>query len=346
MTNSITGRKVTVLSAGAWGVVLASHLSRKGHNVVAFDLPPVIDALKKQGGHPKLPGFSTPDSLRLTSDLKAALIDHEPESVVVTTPSHAIRKVGELCRQQVEAAGCEAPPWIICTKAIEEDSLLTMSDVAEEVWGADFHAKIAVLSGPSFAAEVGVERPTSVVAAAHDPALSAYVQSLFMTELFRVYTQDDVLGVELGGSLKNVMAIAAGVCDGMGLGDNARAALITRGLAEMLRLGVAMGARPETFAGLAGMGDLILTCGGTLSRNHLFGELLAKGRSCEEALDEIGMVVEGMRTARSVNALALRHDVEMPIASEAHAVIYEGKSAKEAVRDLMRRDARPERDPA
>ncbi len=342
-TQPIEPQRVCVLSAGAWGVVLASHLARKGHAVMAFDLPQTVTALQQTQSHPKLPGFRLPESLRLTSDLKEALIAHDPQCIVVTTPSHVLRQVTAQCRALEEAAGYTGtPPWVVCSKAIEESSLMTMTDVIESVRGAEWRNRLAVLSGPSFAAEVALEKPTSVIAAAGNETVGAYVQALFMTERFRVYSHDDMLGAELGGSLKNVIAIAAGVCDGMHLGDNARAALITRGLAEILRLGVAMGARAETFAGLSGMGDLILTCGGTLSRNHQFGEFLARGLTCDEALDKIGMVVEGMRTARSICALADRYGVELPISREVYSVIYEGKSPSMAVRDLMRRDAKPE----
>lgn len=341
-------RRVTVLSVGAWGVVLAAHLARAGHAVTAYDLPAVIEKLAARRTHPKLPGFELPVSVALTSDLEAALVQARPEFLVVTTPGHALRAMAAQCAV-LERAGKAAPaPWVICTKAIEEETLLTMTQVVEQVRArASAHearAGCAVLSGPSFAAEVALGKPTTVCAASGHPELARAVQDLFMTDRFRVYTQDDVLGVELGGALKNVVAIAAGVCDGMDLGDNARAALITRGLAEMVRLGVAMGARPETFAGLTGMGDLVLTCGGRLSRNHQFGELLARGRSAQEALAEIGMVVEGMPTVRSVVALAQRHGVQMPIAREVHALIYEGKSASAGVAALMGRMARPERD--
>lgn len=341
MGQAFEPQNVAVLSAGAWGIVLAAHLARSGHRVVAYDLPAVVEALAASRTHPKLPGFAAPESLRLTSDLSEALRSPAPDCLVVATPGHALRAVAKQCDAIETAAGAQAP-WIVCTKSIEEDSLLTMGQVVEQVRGPS--GRYGVLSGPSFAAEVALGKPTTVCVASRDAGLGAYAQALFMTETFRVYTQDDVLGVEIGGATKNVIAIAAGVCDAMALGDNARAALITRGLAEIERLGVAMGARSATFAGLTGMGDLILTCGGTLSRNHRFGELLAQGRSCAEALDEIGMVVEGMSTARSVYALARRLGVEMPITRQVHAVIYEGKSPQAAVRDLMRRDARPERD--
>ena len=375
-------QKVTVLGAGVWGIVLASHLARKGHVVRAWDVAPeVVGRLRETRSHPKLPGFRIADTVQLTTNLAEAVDfskncssepigEHQaeactlngeegapkaavpippaanggPDCVVVAAASHGVRALAEWCRPPADQTPSQTPPWVVCSKGIEEDSLLPMAGVIESVWGTAYRERIAVLSGPSFTAEVARQLPTTVCAASTNPRLSEYIQTLFMTNRFRVYTQDDVLGVELGGSLKNVIAIAAGVCDGMELGDNARAALITRGLAEMIRLGTALGARPQTFAGLAGMGDLILTCCGSLSRNHTFGELLAQGKSVQEALAEIGMVVEGMRTARSARALALKHGVTMPIVEEVYAVLYEGKSPQAALQDLMGRGARPERD--
>ncbi|MBN1866186.1 NAD(P)-dependent glycerol-3-phosphate dehydrogenase [Candidatus Sumerlaeota bacterium] len=335
---------IAVLGAGTWGIVLASLLSGKGHRVTAWDFDAgVVDALDRDRAHPKLPGFRVPGEIRLARKLADALASPEPDWLVVAVPSHGVRGTIEECRE-IETRTTKRPPWVLCAKGIEEGTLQTMTQVVESVCGTENRSRSAVLSGPSFAAEVAHKKPTTVCAASCDRALSQRVQSLFMTSFFRVYTQDDVLGAELGGAIKNVIAIAAGACDGLGLGDNARAALITRGLAEMVRLGVAMGARSETFAGLTGMGDLILTCTGELSRNRQFGRLLAGGRACQQALDEIGAVVEGMRTAHSVRELAAKHCVEMPISREIYAAIYEGKRPADAVRDLMTRDARPERD--
>ncbi len=334
---------IAVLGAGAWGIVLASHLARKGHRVAAWDAaPPVIASLRALRGHPKLKGFTVPQEVRLVDRVEEALLDRRPACVVVVVPSHAMRDLAKEC-QRLDPSGAIAP-WVSCAKGIEEETLLTMTGVVESVRGAGWRERLAVLSGPSFAAEVGTGKPTTVCVASANKPLAAWTQAAFGSETFRIYTQDDVLGVELGGSLKNVIAIASGVCDGMGLGDNARAALITRGLAEMVRLGVAMGARAETFAGLAGMGDLILTCAGEQSRNHQFGALLAEGRPASEALRQIGMVVEGARTARSVRALAVRHRVEMPISNAVYEMLYEDKPPATALRDLLRRDQRPERD--
>lgn len=336
-------QRVTVLSTGAWGVVLSRHLALGGHEVCAYDLPEVIETLSETRSHPKLDDFELPAEIKLTSDLEEAVRGHQPDCLVVTTPGQIMRKVAEKVHAILGEDVDAGPPWVLCNKSLEEETLLTMAGVVESIRGAAMRRRTAVLSGPSFAAEVAKFRPTTVAAASESPELGVYVQSLFMSEYFRVYTQSDVLGVELGGSLKNVMAIAAGACDGLGLGENARAALITRGLAEITRLGVAMGARAETFAGLAGMGDLVLTCSGAQSRNHQFGELMAKGYSVDDALEEVGMVVEGMRTVNSAMGLSERHSVEMPIASEIRKVISEGKSPRQAVSDLMGREAKPER---
>ncbi|MEK7866366.1 MAG: NAD(P)H-dependent glycerol-3-phosphate dehydrogenase [Planctomycetota bacterium] len=334
---------LSVLGAGAWGIVLGSHLARKGHRVTAWDAAPqVIESLRALRGHPKLKGFVVPNEVRLVTSLAEALDSPRPSCLVVAVPSHAMRTLAEEVRR-LDPADSPAP-WVLCSKGIEEETLLTMTAVVESVRGVEWRERLAVLSGPSFAAEVGTDKPTTVCAASANKALAGWAQTVFRTETFRVYTQDDALGVQLGGSLKNVIAIASGVCDGMKLGDNARAALITRGLAEMVRLGVAMGAKAETFAGLAGMGDLILTCAGEQSRNHQFGELLAQGRPASEALRQIGMVVEGARTVKSVRALAARHGVEMPISNAVYEMLYEDKHPANALRDLLRRDPRPERD--
>ena len=336
-------QNITVLSAGSWGTTLGALLAHKGHNVIAWDMPEVITQLQGERQHPRLPGLELPENMRFTRNLAEALGSPTPDCVVVTTPSTYLRSLAERCRSIAGETG-DSSRWILCTKGIEEETLQTMTEVVESVRGAEWRSRLAVLSGPSLAPEVAQQCPTSVCIAAYDSALRLYGQSLFMNDRFRVYTQDDVTGVELGGALKNVIAIAAGACDGLALGENARAALITRGLAEMVRLGVALGAQPATFAGLAGMGDLIVTCASRISRNHRFGELLAKGRSCEGALAEIGMAVEGMPTARSAFALARNHSISMPITAEVYAVIYEGKRPADAVRDLMGREARPESD--
>lgn len=356
-------QNITVLGC-TWGLVLGSVLARNGHQVQAWDFfPEVVDRWEKERCHPKLPGFRVPESIVFQRDLKKALTfpkksaqstiileegaGSAPDCVLEAVTTKGIRPVAAQYKV-LESEMLDTPiPWIFCSKGIEEESLLPVMDVARSVWQEDARTRsCAALSGPSFAAEVALGRPTTVCAASQDPAFAQYVQRLFMCEHFRVYTQDDVLGVELGGAVKNVIAIASGVSDGLGLGDNTRAALITRGLAEIMRLGEAMGARAETFAGLTGMGDLVLTCCGTQSRNYTFGKLLAEGRSVSEALEEVGMVVEGMRTAHSVWNLAQRHQVEMPIVEAIYRVLYADEPPQEAVQALMARDARPESDGA
>lgn len=340
-------QRVLVFGAGAWGVVLAGMLSRHGHQVRCWDPSQrAVETLRREGRHPKLEGFRLPETLFLSADLDEALNfggGARAEFLVAVAPSQAMRGLAEECRRR-DLGGTDGPPWVLCAKGIEEDTLLTMDGVLREVLGEDCAGRLAVLSGPSFADEVARGKPTTVTVASRNGELAARVQALFMHERFRVYTESDVLGVELGGAVKNVVAIAAGACEGLGLGENARAALITRGLAEILRLAQAMGAQPRTLSGLSGLGDLILTCAGGLSRNRRFGELLARGRDTRQAQEEIGMVVEGLRTARAVRTLAHRHEVEMPIVEEIYRVIYENKAVEEAVADLMGRAARPEKD--
>lgn len=329
---------VGIVGAGAWGLSLGCLLHKKGIAVVAWDaFPDYVQNLRQSRRHDKLPHLSVPPDLILTEDLAQL---GSCRAFVLVVASHAMRDV---C-QQLGQLGIDLSDrmLVVCTKGVEEQSLKPMAEVVLEVLGTQWRDRLAVLSGPTLAAEVAGGLPTTIVAASSDPRTAQLVQSLFMTPSFRVYTHDDVLGVELGGSLKNVIAIAAGICDGLGFGDNARAALITRGLVEITRLGVAMGAREDTFSGLTGMGDLIVTAGSRQSRNHQFGERLAAGMSAEDAQREIGMVVEGIRTCASAVHLAEQFRIEMPITSEVHAMLFEGKDPRQAVQDLMMREAKPE----
>jgi glycerol-3-phosphate dehydrogenase (NAD(P)+) len=258
--------------------------------------------------------------------------------VLSVSPSHVVRAV------MGQAAPLLAPGALVvsASKGIENDSLATMDEVLAEVLGPEAAARCAFLSGPSFALEVGLGHPTAVTIAAHQAAVAKQAQELFQTPWFRVYTTPDVRGVELGGSLKNVIAIAAGIVDGLGFGNNSRAALITRGLAEITRLGVAAGADPRTFAGLAGMGDLILTCTGALSRNRSVGMELGRGRSLDEVLGGMVAVAEGVRTTRSAYHLARRLEIEMPIVEAVHAILFEGLEPRRAVTTLMLREPKAE----
>ncbi|HEY3286622.1 MAG TPA: NAD(P)H-dependent glycerol-3-phosphate dehydrogenase [Gemmatimonadaceae bacterium] len=329
--------RCAVLGAGAWGTALASLLADNGHETTVWCLEPdVAEAITHSAANPRfLPGIQLSARLRGTTD-KAAALDGA-ELVLLASPSHVLREVVSHARAWV-APGATA---VVATKGIERHSFALMTDVVEqELHG---HAVVA-LSGPSFAAEVATRHPTAVVAASADAAAAMRVQQSFSAPFFRVYSSDDVKGVELGGALKNVMAVAAGMSDGLGLGFNTRAALITRGLAEMMRLGVAMGAHPQTFAGLAGMGDLVLTCTGSLSRNRQVGLEIGKGATLPEVLAGRETVAEGVVTTESARELAIARGVEMPIVNAVHRVLFEHQPARQAMVELMSRELRGERD--
>jgi glycerol-3-phosphate dehydrogenase (NAD(P)+) len=329
--------RCTVVGGGAWGTALADLLARNGHETQlwAFE-EDVVSAVNAQHANPRfLSGAALFHELRATTNLPHALAG--AELVCVATPSQHTRTI---LRQ---GAGSFARGATICvaSKGIERDTLALMSDVASgEVPGRP----VVALSGPSFAVEVAARQPTAVVAASDDPLAAERVQDAFSNSRFRIYTHDDVIGVELGGSLKNVMAVATGICEGAGFGFNSRAALITRGLAEMTRLGLAIGARATTFAGLAGMGDLVLTCTGSLSRNRAVGLAVGGGATLEEALAGKESVAEGVTTTRSALALAEREGVEMPIVSMVHRVLFDGLAAHQGVIELMARELRAEQD--
>ena len=329
--------RCAVVGAGAWGTALADLLARNGHETTlwAFEADVSEDIAQRHRNTRFLPGASLSPALRGTSDLAAALAG--AALVCVATPSHHLRTI---LRGGV-AALAEGATLCVASKGIERDTLSLMSDVvAQEASG---HPVVA-LSGPSFAAEVAARQPTAIVAAADDDGATALVQEAFSNSHFRVYTHDDIVGVELGGSLKNVMAVATGICEGAGFGFNSRAALITRGLAEMTRLGQALGARPATFAGLAGIGDLVLTCTGSLSRNRAIGVEVGKGATLEQALAGKETVAEGVTTTRSALALATREGVEMPIVTMVHRVLFDGLAAHDGVVELMSRELRAEQD--
>jgi len=330
---------IGVLGAGTWGCTLAALLAGKGCKPGLWDYSPdVMDRLEDTRIPARLPHLTLPPSVRMERTLDQ--IARNAEFLVIVIPSHGVRSLCEHLRKtQLDLS---SKRFVLCSKGFERETLLPLHNVMEQVLGKDIHRQICLLSGPSHAEEVSRRMPTTVVSCSFSPELAGRVQGIFHTEFFRVYTQEDVLGVELGGAVKNVIAIAAGVCDGLGFGDNSRAALITRGLAEMIRLGIAMGARIDTFSGLAGVGDLIVTTTSRHSRNRNFGELLARGRSVKQALDEIGMVVEGVNTAHSVMALGEKYNVAMPISRETYRIIYEGKKPEDAVRDLLERAPKPE----
>jgi glycerol-3-phosphate dehydrogenase (NAD(P)+) len=329
--------RCAVVGAGAWGTALADLLARSGHGVSiwAFETD-VVSAVNARHEKPIfLPGFTLHDSLTATSDHRQAL--DGAELVVYATPSQHLRRVAASGASHVPRNAVLA----VASKGIEVGSLCLMSDVvAQGVPGRP----VVAISGPSFAAEVAARQPTAIVAASLDEDAARMAQDALSNAEFRVYTHDDLIGVELGGALKNVMAVATGIVEGLGLGNNSRAALITRGLAEMTRLGVAIGARASTFAGLAGIGDLVLTCTGALSRNRAVGVAIGQGNTLEEALAGKPTVAEGVITTKSAVALAQREGVEMPIAGTVYRILFEGYAAKRAIPELMERGLRAEQD--
>jgi len=323
--------KTQVVGAGSWGLALARLLARNGHAVRLWcreeDDPDRLRATRASQVY--LPGVHLPESVEVVRD-----VDPNVAIAVLAVPSHAMRAVVEAYPFSPETIR------VSVAKGIENETLLRMSEAIRDVAGP---CRVTALSGPSHAEEVGHDLPASVVVAGEDAAACETVQQAFMGETFRVYTSQDIVGTELGGALKNVIAIAAGASDGLGLGDNAKAALITRGSAEIARLGAAQGADPLTFAGLSGMGDLIVTCCSRHSRNRAVGEQIARGKTLQEILDATPMVAEGVRTTRSARALAHRCGVEMPITEQVYRVLFEGADVREAVTALMLREAKPER---
>lgn len=334
-----TINNVSVIGAGAWGTALAKHLAEKGLAVRlwAYEHNVVESINTSHENSVFLSGITLPQNLTATSSLGDAI--QNCQGIVFAVPSHATRSV----LRELAPNLADARPLVCATKGIEEDSAKLMTQVMEDELPTSMHRALMVLSGPSFASELTLGRPTAVCLAGTDDALVRRFQEVLMTPTFRVYADRDVIGVQLGGALKNVMALAAGVIDGLDLGLNARAALITRGLAETIRLGVAMGADPRTFYGLSGVGDLVLTCTGTLSRNHTVGVQLGRGERLETILAGMQAVAEGIRTARAALTLASRYRVDMPIIQEINAVLYDNKSCRKAVSDLMERDAKPEK---
>ncbi|HEX9246202.1 MAG TPA: NAD(P)H-dependent glycerol-3-phosphate dehydrogenase [bacterium] len=328
--------RVAVLGGGAWGTTLADLLARKGEAVTLWAREPeVVAGIERDHVNTVfLPGAALSPAIRATNEIAAAVRD--AEVLVSAAPSHAVRPV----MSEVAGAVAGRPLIVSVSKGLEPEQLQPLSCVLAELFGAA--AAIAVLSGPSFAEEVYRRQPTAVVAAARDEAVARRAQQVFATAQFRVYTTPDVIGVELGGALKNVVAVAAGILEGLGLGYNTRAALITRGLAEITRLGVALGADPLTFAGLAGMGDLILTATGALSRNRSLGVAIGQGRTLEEALAGKQSVAEGVNTARAAVELGRRHGVELPIAEQVTEILFRGKAPRRAIADLMERDLKAE----
>jgi glycerol-3-phosphate dehydrogenase (NAD(P)+) len=338
MKKGQTMKNIGVIGAGSWGTTLADLLAKKGHRVTLWAYEPelVAEMEASRVNSVYLAGITLAAGLSFTNSLAEAVAGKE--LLLFVTPSQVTSRV------LTEALPHLAPETIIvsASKGVEVATLRLVSQIYEELLPAEVYRRFAVLSGPSFAREVAQEMPTAVVAAAADEAVARQVQSAFTGGFFRVYTNSDVVGVELGGAIKNVIAIAAGISDGLGFGCNTRAALITRGLAEITRLGLALGAKAETFAGLAGMGDLVLTCTGDLSRNRTVGIQLGQGRTLTAILGEMRMVAEGVKTAESTYRLAQQLGVEMPITEQVYQVLYQDKPARTAVMELMARDLKAE----
>lgn len=328
-------RSIAVVGAGAWGTTLATTLAERHARVTlwAYEADLASEMARRRENPLYLPGIRIPEAVGPSASLEATVTGQA--LVIFVVPSHVFRPILEQARRFLDPAALV----VSATKGIEVQTLSTMSQIMQQVLPAG-PQRPAVLSGPSFAREVARRRPTAIVAAATDATVARAVQAAVSGGALRVYAGTDPLGVELGGAVKNVIAIAAGVVDGLQLGLNARAALITRGLAEMTRLGVAMGAQPQTFAGLAGMGDLILTCTGDLSRNRTVGLEVAKGARLQDLLAASRTVAEGVNTCRSVIGLAERHEIEMPICHAVHRVLFEGQDPREAVVQLMTRELR------
>ncbi|HHV39573.1 MAG TPA: NAD(P)H-dependent glycerol-3-phosphate dehydrogenase [Tepidimicrobium sp.] len=327
--------KVGVIGGGSWGTALAVLLTDNGHEVAIWARDgKQLEYMREYRENKKyLPGIILPKNLTMVDDIEEAI--YNKELLLFSIPTHGIREVLNGCKSYIN----RDQVIVNAAKGIENDTLLRISEIVGEILSTNPYA---VLSGPSHAEEVGKRMPTTVVSASKDKNIAEHTQDIFMSPYFRVYTNTDVIGVELGGALKNVIALGAGISDGLGYGDNTKAALMTRGMIEMGRLGEKMGANRDTFAGLAGMGDLIVTCTSMHSRNRRAGILIGKGKSREEAIQSVGMVVEGIKTARSTYELALKHNVVMPITQEIYQVLYEGKDVRNSVINLMLRDKKHE----
>jgi glycerol-3-phosphate dehydrogenase (NAD(P)+) len=327
--------KISVIGAGSWGTALARLLDKNGHEVTMWSaIESEIEMLTREHEHKdKLPGVKLPEDIVFTTNLEEAVKDREV--LVLAVPSPFTRSTSHNMAPFVK----EGQLIVNVAKGVEENTLMTLSQIIEEEMP---QAEVAVLSGPSHAEEVGRELPTTVVVGAKKKATAEYLQNIFMNEVFRVYISPDVLGIELGAALKNVVALAAGIADGLGFGDNTKAALITRGISEIARLGIKMGGRFETFCGLTGIGDLIVTCASMHSRNRRAGILIGQGYTMEQAMDEVKMVVEGVYSAKAAMGLAKQYDVQLPIIEQVNAVLFEGQPARQAVENLMLRDKKIE----
>lgn len=335
MGNKENKKKISVLGTGGWGTALAIVLHNKGHNVTLWGATPdYVEYLKKHRENKKyLKGIEIPSDLNITSDIAKTQI--ETDLIVIAIPTPYARKTIQPFKNHY----LSGTPIVSVIKGIENETLMRGSEILRDVLGEQ---PIALLLGPSHAEEVARKLPTTVVIASKDIKLAKEIQDIFITERFRVYTNTDVIGVEIGASVKNVIAIAAGICDGLGFGNNSKSALITRGLAEITRLGIAMGGQRDTFSGLTGLGDLITTCVSPYGRNRLVGEQIAKGKKLSQLLEEMDQVAEGILTTKSVCKLANKYNVEMPITKEIYNVLFEDKDPIKAVNELMVREPKSE----
>lgn len=329
--------KVSVVGAGSWGTALAMLLCNNGHDTMLWSHreEQAEELRTARENKAKLPGVKIPEEIHVTSDLSEALIDKDV--IVMAVPSVAVRTTAKKMSSHIRYGQV----IVNVAKGIEEGSLMTLTDMIEEEIP---NCQACVLSGPSHAEEVSRGIPTTCVIGAHEKNTAEYLQNIFMSDVFRVYTSPDMLGICIGGALKNVIALAAGIADGLGYGDNTKAALITRGNAEITRLGVAMGANPHTFSGLSGIGDLIVTCASMHSRNRRAGILIGKGYTKDQAMEEVQMVVEGVFSAKAALELSKKYNIEMPIVEQVNKVLFEDKPAAEAVKELMLRDKKIEID--
>lgn len=332
--------KIAILGSGSWGTAIALHLARAGHNIALWNRSQekVEQMNAARCNVQYLPDFSFPENLQLTSSIEKAIV--EAGLVIFVVPSQVMRSVVG----QASAVLNPEVPICCASKGIESGTLMTMEEVLRDVLPVHFHAQLTFLAGPSFAKEVAAGLPTTIVTAARFSNVADTVAEVFHYGMFRAYYIDDIVGAELGGALKNVIAIACGAAEGCGLGFNARAGLMTRGLAEITRLAVKLGANPLTMSGLAGMGDLVLTCTASLSRNQRVGKGLGQGKKLDQILEELGQVAEGVYTAKSARELAVREGVEMPIVEQMYQMLYENKAVDNVLRDLFNRERRAERD--
>lgn len=327
--------KIGILGAGSWGIGLSVALTQNGHDITVWSvIESEIEMLNSKHEHvDKLPGVKLPEDMKFTTNLEEAIND--ADILVLAVPSPFTRSTSKMIAPYIK----DNQIIVNVAKGIEEQTLMTLTDIiAEEIPNAN----VAVLSGPSHAEEVGRGLPTTLVAGAKDEETARYIQNAFMSKTLRVYVSPDVLGIELGGALKNVIALAAGIADGLGFGDNTKAAIITRGISEISRLGIAMGGKLETFGGLTGIGDLVVTCASMHSRNRRAGILIGQGKTMKEAMDEVQMVVEGVYSAKAAAALAKKYNVEVPIIDCVNSILFDDMPAKEAVAVLMDRDRKLE----